>query len=126
MNKQILMHPHSTLNILLDIKRIVETTIDYNYKGICDLYSIYHEYPLRDCLTQAGVFWHEWPEYSGDVFYPIPAQREFYNPTREYHDTTNMWDQENPYGRARMRLLDWLIKQLTTVIGNMENTVCTK
>lgn len=71
----------------------------------------------------------QWPEWSGRdeeiprkrhelVSYPVP------HPVRTpkaayYHEP--LWDRRTTYGKARMRLLDWLIDRLVTTISEHEH-----
>lgn len=49
-----------------------------------------------------------WPEYSGDEAYPVPHPT--CDPRDAFNDTENLWDTSTEYGRARYRLLDFLIE----------------
>lgn len=61
---------------------------------------------LRDALMR------EWPEYSGDPQYPVPAP--FGRVAQDaYHNAASdrLWAKWTQYGRSRRRLLAWLIEQ---------------
>lgn len=87
---------------------------DVEDAGICKLVILYigakelsaSAYPeLRTLMAQ-------WPESSGDYVYPVPGFGEgieaaFNRATR----SRTLWAQNTAYGRARWRLLLWLIKQ---------------
>lgn len=62
----------------------------------------------------------QWPEYSGVCAYPVPAPTSSPYGAARYYDHLqwgdgNMWGGE--YGRARRRLLDWMIEQLEERLG---------
>lgn len=121
MAKSYLMSPQNTLDILYKIHCDVEE-LGVKEHGLCNLFLMFHEYSLKDCLNQAGIDWANWPEYSGSNSYPVPAtnNRNFY-PDTAYHHTRNLWDKSNPYCQGRYRLLDWLIVQLKDVIAKQVN-----
>lgn len=71
-----------------------------------------------------GIF-VKWPEYSGNVYYPVPdpdwdddmyseADAAEYAYNQAGIDT--MW--QGPYGEARMRLLDFIIQTLSEELHN--------
>lgn len=53
-----------------------------------------------------------WSEHSGDEAYPVPYYRGDGNPVYGYHITRDLWDKHTEYGRARWRLVDFLIEEL--------------
>ncbi len=68
---------------------------------------------LRNILED--LFPH-WPEYSGMKHYPVPAPAGR-SPQLEFFDCVvdRLWVGE--YGAARLRLLDWLISELQSVVN---------
>lgn len=55
----------------------------------------------------------KWPEFSGSLTYPVPNKFLWVftkDPGDSYRDTIDMW--VGSYGRARLRLLNFLIKEL--------------
>lgn len=50
----------------------------------------------------------EWPEFSGDLRYPVPYQD--CDPMTVFHGTDLLWEGE--YGGSRKRLLSFLIAEL--------------
>lgn len=83
--------------------------------GICE----YVGHPLELLVTQLA---QHWPEFSGNVLYPVPDPRSEGRDPRlrpamararyVYGSAEGMWNREDPYGAARWRLVDWLIQQL--------------
>lgn len=73
-----------------------------------DLFRLWRSY--------AEEMFEAWPEYSGDLEYPIAT---FDDGGRQYLDAAAsgspeaMWSAAHPYGAARRRLLDFLIEQFT-------------
>lgn len=54
---------------------------------------------------------HDWPEFSGDLMYPVPSPTPGVSPEKAYHEAATektVWT--GPYGEARLRLLDYLIE----------------
>lgn len=51
----------------------------------------------------------EWPKYSGDRMYPVPAPRYPHAASKAFLECANMWDKNAEYGALRWELLDWLI-----------------
>ena len=49
-----------------------------------------------------------WPEFSGDVQYPVPSLKEDYTPEEYYGLLDDVW--EGDYGDSRRRLLNYLIE----------------
>lgn len=68
---------------------------------------------LRDVLEE---LFPRWPEYSGVKHYPVPAP-DGRSPQLEFFDCVvdQLWVGE--YGAARLRLLDWLISELQSVVN---------
>lgn len=71
-----------------------------------------HKFLLK-CL------WADWPEYSGCFSYPISVFNiaEGLTPQKQFELYLDKWDQSTEYGKARMRLLNWLIERLTFELG---------
>lgn len=73
-----------------------------------------------ELISRMQVLWAYWPEFSGNLKYPVPAPSSAWNPPVAFRDTppeerlfdrtVNMWADE--YGEARMRLVLWMIDQL--------------
>ena len=82
--------------------------------GICD--NLVRHLSLHDedaCMDLLDTLFKQWPEFSGSRFYPVP------HPTMrpgaaftEAESQRNLWSSDQPYGAARLRLLDWLIARL--------------
>jgi hypothetical protein len=56
-------------------------------------------------LSELEEAFRRWPEYSGDVDYPVPYWPM--SPDAAYNATDDVWVGE--YGEARLRLVDFLI-----------------
>ena len=58
----------------------------------------------------------EWPEFSGDDAYPVPYPPDERMPAGvAYQDFAHdhMWARDHPYGAARWRLVEWMIRNLS-------------
>jgi hypothetical protein len=54
----------------------------------------------------------EWPEFSGSPTYPVPSSNHT-PPEEAYWKARNKkWSKRSKYGKARWRLLHWLITEL--------------
>ena len=64
------------------------------------------------CLRLLSDLMEEWPEFSGNISYPVPHPNE--NPDMAFclAYPKDMWSPGSAYGAARLRLLDWLIAKL--------------
>ncbi len=75
------------------------------------------DHTIRRLLTQ---LFKEWPDGTGNSFNPVPGYTIFgKRQDHKAHRCFNlfgrwslMWVKWHPYGRARWRLLDWLIQQV--------------
>lgn len=61
----------------------------------------------------SGLF-ARWPEFSGDLVYPVPARRARLNIA--YH-RFDKWTDRTAYGRARRSLLAFMITELEKELG---------
>lgn len=53
---------------------------------------------------------HSWEEFSGVNDYPVPSMDDDVTPSHAFFNTMEgMWSGDNPYGAARLRLLDHCI-----------------
>jgi len=53
-----------------------------------------------------------WPNSSGNITYPVPDPDRDPNEAYNFTPDEEMWSPDNPYGAARLDLLDWAIEQL--------------
>ena len=60
----------------------------------------------------------EWPEFSGDPEYPVPHRS--LRPGEAYHWVVDKWDRRTEYGKARWRLVDFLIEKLKKIVNEYE------
>lgn len=94
---------------LLEMQKVVKT--GQPATGICDLLTkalIDKDYDLRVKLSkELRNLMREWPEYSGDALFPVPAP-DGGCPEAYYLKAKDLWGFDD-YGRARRRLLGWLI-----------------
>ncbi len=83
-------------------------------RGICIAVwqlSLQRDWKISDITRALKKYWVKWPEYSGDVTYPIVTNKKIIA-YRQYDNCENKWNKRSPYGRARWRLLNWLIEQM--------------
>ena len=96
---------------LLEVQKAVES--NQPSKGICDLLSkalLSKDYNLAVELSkELRNLMRKWPEYSGDALFPVPAP-DGSCPETCYVRARNLWGFDD-YGRARRRLLAWLIAE---------------
>ena len=88
--------------------------------GICGVLLVWYGEDStveRDCAYTNIVnrMW-EWPEHSGNDLYSVPGFDEDGNeidPENAFCETarSDMWNENHPYGAARIRLLRWLISE---------------
>ena len=118
------MNEEAVDRVLLTALRAIPQDHDSVY-GICDWLSTY-------CLSQysrhSSLDWYEelacrfselakeWPEFSGDDAYPVPCPPwNDITPRYAFHvhsDRNHMWNRDHPYGAARWRLVEWMIRNL--------------
>lgn len=58
----------------------------------------------------------EWPEFSGEEIYPVPGfddEGDAVDACEAFAETatSDKWNEDHPYGAARIRLLRWLISE---------------
>lgn len=95
--------------------------------GICEcLEDVMLDFSGRHLRILEGL-WQSWPEFSGNIYCPVPALpkgqiRNLGNaPVWAFVQATDLWDEDTQYGRARVRLLKWLIhriQEMTNVGSN--------
>lgn len=58
----------------------------------------------------------DWPEFSGDEKYPVP--HPIWEPEYAYNFSSykEFYDPDEEYGAARLRLLDYLIEEITKIV----------
>lgn len=87
--------------------------------GICgnvcrrfDKHGMPHE--TRRVIETMKELFRKWPEFSGNDYYPIPGiAGSGHGPTSTFHEHNGaLWDLDTEYGRARWRLLDFMIDEL--------------
>lgn len=96
---------------LLEVRKAAES--NQPSTGICDLFSrvlLVEDHDLRVKLSKdLRNLMRQWPEYSGDAVFPVPAP-DGSCPETCYVRARNLWGFDD-YGRARRRLLAWLIAE---------------
>lgn len=60
----------------------------------------------------------DWPEHSGNKYYPVPSPDSVYDPGYFFIISSDLWDISTVYGRSRMRLLDYLINKAYQLENN--------
>ena len=58
-----------------------------------------------------------WPEYSGHLTYPVHTDKQ-QHPAHQYSKTWFYWTRLTSYGRARRRLLNFLINHFEKLVKN--------
>lgn len=99
------------LNALLDMKNKIETKSD-GYFFAVGLCGNLEEYLTLEEIEQIDLenIYHKWPEFSGNFVFPVPHPSV--SPRVAYlRHKQDMY--ENEYGASRIRLLDFLISQLS-------------
>ena len=96
---------------LLEVQKTVES--NQASTGICDLFTkalLSKDYDLRvELAKELRNLMRKWPEYSGDAVFPVPAP-DGSCPETYYVRAKTLWGFDD-YGRARRRLLTWLIAE---------------
>ena len=96
---------------LLEVQKAVES--NQPSTGLCDLFTkalLSKDYDLRVKLSkELRNLMRQWPEYSGDAVFPVPAP-DGSCPETCYVRAKTLWGFDD-YGRARRRLLAWLIAE---------------
>ena len=65
------------------------------------------------CNDLLDTLFEQWPEFSGSALFPVPHPTEYPGVAfSEAKCQRSMWSSDQPYGAARIRLLDWLITEL--------------
>ena len=75
--------------------------------GICFNITIFTTLNIHKLILKYA---ETWPEYSGDSDYPIKGYTKNYTPCYAYDMQDDMWD-DSEYGKARIRLLNYLIRK---------------
>ena len=93
---------------LLDVKaRVSEAGYSSSY-GICGHLSTRLDFD-PDIWLEAQF--KKWPERSGSLWYPVPDPDGHPETAYDLARGHYMWNPNNAYGAARLRLLDFLITQ---------------
>ena len=85
-----------------------------NDNGICENVNYWLDDNIADIDLDAAAYdtlirlMKQWPEYSGYPKYPVPHPQFHAN---DAYDKFPLWNLETEYGKARYRLLKWLIKE---------------
>lgn len=109
-------HLSAVLDALIRVKGGEIALLEY---GIC--------FNSQELLIKAGYYSYEgvlsdlyrrWIKFSGDISYPVPDPRGG-DARYVYKFTPNLWEGE--YGALRYELLDFLIDELTKVVGECDD-----
>lgn len=79
------------------------------FVGICYNYEKISDRNLLNDMLECGVNFREWDEFSGSVYYPVTHKK--LSPECAYNKGYFLFSYLTSYGRARRRLLEWLIKE---------------
>lgn len=81
--------------------------------------------PTQYTQHRLGISWSNWPEYSGQMNYPVcTGNYKLWSengPHRQFIKTKYFFNPKSEYGRARTRLLYWLIEQVENRIKELES-----
>lgn len=104
--------------LLLEALKSIDVE-DISDMGICGMVEDYLEdlgYDEPNSLVQEQLqpIFPLWPEFSGDIRFPVPAPENYGSPENYFFvaDEYEMWSKTHPYGAARRRLLEFCINQL--------------
>jgi hypothetical protein len=106
------IHRDAQDRLIKDLKDLDRQKIIYRECGICTNVDIEDE-TLREIFK-------DWPEFSGDEFYPVET---CYRGSWQYRNSSDKWG-SGPYGLARKRLVKWMIELLEsdeTVVERARN-----
>lgn len=99
--------------------KVLSSGICGNYWNVVTAYTgELRKFSCQASDVMRGMF-HRWPEYSGDYAFPIRTDKSRSANTQfdRSGSVKTMWSTRYPYGRARWRLLNWMIQQLEAEIG---------
>lgn len=82
------------------------TGICHNLHKIMRKYGVYHS--VDDDLIKIFI---SWEEFSGDKNYPISVSK-LVSAAHQYERSKQLWNTKTEYGKARYRLLDFLIDEI--------------
>lgn len=113
----------AVLEILKDIKDALREGNPPD-AGICSAVAVrmwWRGMPRHETVSLLEEHFPLWPEYSGDLGYPVPAPDRS-SPASYYSwaRSRDMWS--GPYGDARRRLLDFLIQRFEEVTQCVSDT----
>lgn len=116
-------HLQYTLDCALNLKRGLIANKKDRRGGLCLLMGLealdHPERPRHLDKTLKAIF-TEWPEFSGELSYPIGSKNGVLSPQTLFNTTRNMWSTKTAYGKARWRLLDFVIKFLQEEIQSFQ------
>lgn len=79
-------------------------------EGVDDVLYNMGRYKYRRTIEQMLLdLFKKWPEFSGDTYYPVPSCCEGLS-SKQAYESIELWG-SNPYGDARLRLLNFLIEE---------------
>lgn len=85
--------------------------------GLNELVEIGKASPREEARAQCllGQLFKEWPEYSGDICFPVPSLSGL-SPKKAYRKHKNKYCLFTRYGRARRRLLKFIKNRCREII----------
>lgn len=94
------------LQIKTDPETNKEKSLVWDTPGICAAITRFD----KSCKNLAKLMMLEWPLFSGNPIYPVPAVHQD-NPVAEFSQTPmeEFWDKTKPYGALRWMLLDYMV-----------------
>lgn len=119
MNDKVIDVPAALLEALTDIQQGLSAGAAPSV-GICNAVRARLSVEVRrmdnPCwMTLLTKLAADWPEYSGDSMYPVPANTPGFSASTIYPQMKAaglLWDRGHQYGRARRRLLAFMIQKL--------------
>lgn len=104
-------------NKVLLLSRLRRIRVDkmLRTRGICSGLAT-QGYPNLGIIAERNRLFDMWPERSGNSWYPVPSKLGM-NPGCAYSLSMFKWSKILPYGRARWRLLNFMIDTLEAELG---------
>lgn len=97
------------MNALQELHERMQDPVNWNLAGICGNLEL-HRLPSQAVWRRRDLM-QEWPEYSGDENYPVPAPEEDADFAYNNGTAADMWDRSKPYAAKRWELLEWMMRQ---------------
>lgn len=103
------LHPVEAQRLLDALLKLKKKGPPEKGSGLC----IYLSHESSEVIPRHLV--QEWPEHPGSVSYPVP--HPYFPPAYGYTMSNSKWDKRTQYGKARWRLVDFLIEKLEEIVN---------